>query len=102
MQTYRTVLEQKIKERRLTLLEFVEYAEDFAREHKESGTLSLRHLQRLIAGQGSKGKPLGPLRPATVRLLEHIFGQSIDELLSTTVQTKSTDNTVAKLVDGMQ
>lgn len=81
MQTFRTVLEQKIKERRQTLVEFVEFAEIFAREHKEPGTLSLRHLQRLIAGHGPKGQPLGPLRPATVRLLENIFERSIDELL---------------------
>lgn len=67
MQTYRTVLEQRIRERRQTLVEFIEYAEEFAREHNESGTLSVRHLQRLIAGQGSKGKPLGMLRPATAR-----------------------------------
>ncbi|MGH9196727.1 MAG: hypothetical protein ACRD1T_13410, partial [Acidimicrobiia bacterium] len=81
MQTFRTVLEQKIKERRQTLVEFVEFTETFAREHKEPGTLSLRHLQRLIAGHGPKGQPLGPLRPATVRLLENIFKRNIDELL---------------------
>lgn len=86
MRTFRTVLEQKIRERRLTLLEFVDYAEVFAREHEESGTLSLRHLQRLIAGYGSKGEPLRQLRPATVRLLENIFGHSIDELLSPPAQ----------------
>ena len=86
MRTFRTVLEQKIRERRLTLLEFVDYAEVFAREHEESGTLSLRHLQRLIAGYGSKGEPLRQLRPATVRLLENIFSHSIDELLSPPAQ----------------
>lgn len=78
----RTVLEQKIRERRQTLEEFTEYAERFAREHDEPGTLSLRHLQRLIAGRGPNGQPLGPVRAVTARLLEHIFGLSIDELLS--------------------
>lgn len=77
----RTVLEQKIRERRETFEEFAEYAERFAREHNESGTLSVRHLQRLAAGRRSDGTALGPLRPATSRLLEHIFGMSIDELL---------------------
>ncbi|MCA1604012.1 MAG: hypothetical protein LC775_00665 [Acidobacteria bacterium] len=93
MHTFRTVLEQKIKERRLTLLEFVDYAETFAREHKESGTLSLRHLQRLVAGHGPKGQPLGQLRPATIRLLENIFGRSIEELLAPPIQPSHTDST---------
>lgn len=78
----RTVLERKIRERRLTLREFVEFVETFARDHGEPGTLSFRHLQRLVAGRQSDGTPLGPLRPATTRLLERIFGLTIDELLS--------------------
>ncbi|MER7010336.1 transcriptional regulator [Saccharopolyspora sp. NPDC000359] len=81
MQTARTVLELKIKERRQTLQEFAEFAETFARQHDEPGTLSLRHLQRLTAGRGPSGQPLGQLRPATARLLERIFDLSIDELL---------------------
>ncbi|WP_245776022.1 hypothetical protein [Saccharopolyspora flava] len=76
------MLEQKIRERRQTLEEFTEYAERFAREHDEPGTLSLRHLQRLITGRGPNGQPLGPVRAVTARLLERIFGLSIDELLS--------------------
>lgn len=78
----RTVLERKIRERRLTLREFVEFVETFARDHGEPGTLSFRHLQRLVAGRQPDGAPLGPLRPATTRLLERIFGMSINELLS--------------------
>jgi hypothetical protein len=97
VQTFRTVLEQKIKERRLTLEEFVEFAEQFARENKEAGTLSLRHLQRLISGSRSKGKPLGPLRPATARLLENIFGHSIDELLAPPAEVIWTDKAPAKM-----
>ncbi|GDY33717.1 hypothetical protein [Gandjariella thermophila] len=89
MRVARTVLEQKIKERRQTLEEFAEYAETFAREHDEPGTLSVRHLQRLIAGHGPKGRPLGPLRPATARLLERIFGLSVDELLAPAVDSTS-------------
>lgn len=97
MHTFRTVLEQKLKERRQTLVEFAEYAETFAREHKESGTLSVRHLQRLIAGHGPKGQPLGTLRPATARLLENIFGCSIDKLLGPPTQPTSTGSTTAEL-----
>lgn len=78
----RTVLEQKIRERRETLEEFVEFAEEFRREHNERGTLSLRHLERLVAGHRGDGSPLGPVRPATARLLEHIFGLGVAELLA--------------------
>lgn len=78
----RTVLEQEIRARRLTLEEFVTFVEGFARDNGEPGTLSLRHLNRLVAGRGAKGGPLGTPRPATARLLEAIFGRSIDELLA--------------------
>jgi hypothetical protein len=73
----RTLLEQRIRERCLTFEEFVQHAEAFARDHHEPGTLSLRHLQRLVSGQ-----QLGALRPATARLLEHIFGEPISALLA--------------------
>lgn len=81
MRTFRTVLEQKLWERRQTLEEFVEFAELFAREHKEPGTLGVRHLQRLASGSGPKGRPLGPVKASTARLLEHIFDLTVDELL---------------------
>ncbi len=73
----RTVLEQRIRERNLTLEEFVEHAERYAREHKETGTLSVRNLQRLVAGRHAPGA----IRPATARLLEHILDETISELL---------------------
>lgn len=79
---FRTVLEEKIKERQFTLEEFAEYAERFAREHGERGTLSVRNLKRLVAGRGARGEPLGTPRPATGRLLERIFGLPIHELLA--------------------
>jgi hypothetical protein len=82
MQTFRTVLELKIRERRQTFEEFAEYADTYARDHREPGTLSVRHLQRLAAGYRRNGEPLGPVRPATARLLEAIFGLSIDQLLA--------------------
>jgi hypothetical protein len=82
MQMFRTMLELKIRERRQTFEEFAEFAETYARDHREPGTLSVRHLQRLAAGCRRNGQPLGPLRPATARLLEAIFGLSIDELLA--------------------
>ncbi|MGH3806009.1 MAG: hypothetical protein ACRDRU_05095 [Pseudonocardiaceae bacterium] len=66
----RTLLEHRIRQRCMTHEEFAQHAEAFARDNHEPGTLSLRHLQRLVSGQA-----LGPPRPATVRLLERIFGK---------------------------
>jgi hypothetical protein len=82
MRTFRTVLEQKIWDRRQTIEEFAEFTETFAREHGEPGTVSARHLQRLASGRGRGGRPLGEVRPATARLLERIFEMSVDELLA--------------------
>ncbi len=73
----RTVLAQRIRERRLTLEEFSEQLEVFARENNEVGTVSIRHVQRLAAGQCTSDQ----LRPATARLLERYFGSPIEELL---------------------
>lgn len=74
----RTVLAQRIRERRLTLEEFSEQLEVFARENNEVGTVSIRHVQRLTAGQFASDR----LRPATTRLLERFFESPIDELLA--------------------
>lgn len=82
MRPYRTVLEQKIRERKQTFEEFAAYVETFAREHNEPGTLSVRHLQRLVAGRRSDGRPLGEVHVVTARLLESILGAPIEELLA--------------------
>ncbi len=68
----RTVLEQRIRERRQTFEEFATFAEQFAVEHGEPGTLSVRHLQRLVAGRHPDGRPIAQVRPAAARLLERI------------------------------
>jgi hypothetical protein len=78
----RTVLEERIWQRRQTFEEFAEYAETFAREHGEPGTLSVRHLKRFAAGRGPDGSRVGRPRQATARLLERIFGADVEELLS--------------------
>jgi len=65
----RTVLVQRIRERRLNFEEFCEQLEVFARENNEVGTLSTRHVQRLAAGRSTSEQ----LRPATARLLERFF-----------------------------
>ncbi|MBE8516009.1 hypothetical protein ILP97_00445 [Amycolatopsis sp. H6(2020)] len=78
----RTVLELKLRERSQTLAEFVEDAERFARTFGEPGTLSVRHLQRLISGRKPDGSPVGRPRPATARLLERMLGLPINDLLS--------------------
>ncbi|SDJ36194.1 hypothetical protein SAMN05192558_109145 [Actinokineospora alba] len=77
----RTVLEQRIRQRNQTFEEFAEFAERFARENGEVGSISVRHLQRLVAARRADGQPLVTVRPATARLLERIFGLEIDELL---------------------
>jgi tetratricopeptide (TPR) repeat protein len=77
----RTRLEQEIQQRGLTAEEFSAEAETFAREHGIGATLSARHAQRLMAGHGPHGQPLGPVRPSTRRLLEAMFGRPIAELL---------------------
>jgi formylglycine-generating enzyme required for sulfatase activity len=74
----RTVLAQRIRERRLTLEEFSEQLELFARENNEVGTVSIRHAQRLAAGEHTSDQ----LRPATTRLLEKFFESPIEELLA--------------------
>ncbi|MCA1185906.1 hypothetical protein LCD36_05510 [Saccharopolyspora sp. 6T] len=103
MRPYRTLLEQKIRERRMTLEEFCTYAENVAREHGEPGTLSLRHLQRLVAGKGPKGQPLGPIRPVTARLLERIFELDSRELLAPPIQAIAPpDDDAADLRDRIQ
>jgi tetratricopeptide (TPR) repeat protein len=61
----------------MTHEEFVHHAEAFARDNHEPGTLSLRHLQRLVSGQ-----PPGALRPATARLLERLLDEPIAALLA--------------------
>jgi hypothetical protein len=73
----RTVLAQRIRERRLTFEELSEQLEVFARENNEVGTVSIRHVQRLAAGQFTSDQ----LRPATARLLEKFFESPINELL---------------------
>lgn len=81
--TARTLLERLIRdERGETFEEFVAYAEEFARRHQLRGTLSLRHLLRLVAGRKEDGSSLGPVRPATAQLLELIFGVDVAALLS--------------------
>jgi hypothetical protein len=97
MRPYRTVLEQKIRERRQTYEEFAEYVETFAREHKEPGTLGVRHLQRLAAGRGPGGKPLGRVLPTTARLLEQILGVNIDELLAPPSDAPTVDDAEIEL-----
>lgn len=77
----RTMLEREIRQRGLTAEEFSEHAETFARDHGIGATLSVRHAQRLMAGHGPNGQPLGHVRPSTRRLLEAMFGRPVAELL---------------------
>ena len=87
----RTLLEAIILDRRQTFEEFSEDAERFGREHGETGTLSVRHVQRLAAGSRADGRPLGPVRPATRRLLERMLGYPIEDLLGPPHSTAAND-----------
>jgi len=77
----RTVLEQVMRDRRETAEEFSRSALRWAREHRESGRIGARHVQRLASGRRADGRPLGPVLPATRRLLEGMLGMPIDVLL---------------------
>lgn len=93
----RTLLEQLIRDERGETFEgFAAYAEDFARRHRLPGTLSLRHLLRLVSGSKADGTPLGRPRPATANLLERIFGVPIHELLSGPRNGSQTDRAAAE------
>lgn len=82
----RTLLEARIRQRCMTFDEFAQHAEAFARDNHEPGTLSLRHLQRLVSGQGA-----ATLRPATARLLERLLGEPITDLLAPPKTTTTSD-----------
>jgi hypothetical protein len=95
------LLEKKIRERRQSLEEFADFVETYARQHGEPGTLSLRHLQRLVSGRGAGGRALGTVRPATARLLEGIFGVSVDRLLAPPDEPdEAGQNGTAQFADG--
>ncbi len=94
----RTLLEQRIRQRCMTYDEFVQHAEAFARDNHEPGTLSLRHLQRLVSGRAH-----GALRPATARLLERLLGEPIAALLAppkaVTVESENPTDELRRLLD---
>lgn len=72
----RTLLEHLIKQRDATYEEQVAAFEKAARALGEPATMSVRHLQRLAAGQRT-----GHATPTTRRVLRQIYGYGIDELL---------------------
>lgn len=76
----------------MTYEEFVQHAEAFARDNHEPGTLSLRHLQRLVSGRAHNS-----LRPATARLLERLLGEPIAALLAPPRAIAEGENPAAKL-----
>lgn len=78
----RTMLEQIIRERRQTFEEFSADAERFSIENRLKATLSPRHLHRLASGHRADGRPVGPVRPATRRLLEQMLHLPVERLLS--------------------
>jgi hypothetical protein len=72
----RTLLELLIKQGEATYEEQAAAFEKAARELGEPATMSVRHLQRLAAGQRT-----GHATPTTRRVLRQLYGHGIDELL---------------------
>ncbi|MCC8243855.1 hypothetical protein [Saccharothrix luteola] len=84
-----TLLSELLYERGLTPEQFSEQANLFAYEHGIDATLSARHVHRLATGRRTDGRPLGPVRAGTKRLLEEMLGVPIDRLLKPTTRTPS-------------
>ncbi|MCX2953787.1 hypothetical protein [Lentzea sp. NEAU-D7] len=76
-----TLFGELLRQRTQTAEEFSREAERFAREHGIRATLSPRHVQRLASGVRADGRPLGPPRPVTRRLLEEMFNLPMTRLL---------------------
>lgn len=71
----RTLLEQLIWQREATYEEQAEEFDRLARAMTEPATMSVRHLQRLAAGQRAASMP------TTRRVMRAMYGHSIEELL---------------------
>jgi tetratricopeptide (TPR) repeat protein len=77
----RTLFGELVRQRGRTAEEFSEDAELYAREHGLDATLSPRHVHRLMSGCRADGRPLGPVRAGTRKLLEEMFSVPVDQLL---------------------
>lgn len=76
-QPARTLLELLIRQGDATYEEQVRAFDRLAREHDEPATITVRHLQRLAAGQRSGERA----NPSTRRVMQRLFGRSLDDLL---------------------
>lgn len=74
----RTLLEKLIREREATYEEQAKAFLDLARRLNEPATITVRHLQRLAAGQRSGDRAA----PSTRRVMRQMYGHSLDELLA--------------------
>ncbi|SEQ62882.1 hypothetical protein SAMN05216188_10484 [Lentzea xinjiangensis] len=77
-----TLFGELLRQRRLTAEQFSRQAELFARQRGMKVTLGARQVQRLASGVREDGRPLGPPRLVTQRLLEEMFSVPIDRLLA--------------------
>ncbi|WP_394612981.1 hypothetical protein JNUCC0626_23780 [Lentzea sp. JNUCC 0626] len=85
-----TLFGELLRQRRLTAEEFSWEAERFARKHGIKATLGPRHVQRLASGVRADGRPLGPPRQVTQRLLEAMFNVPVARLLEPVQASVST------------
>lgn len=79
----RTLLEKLIKERDETYAEQAKAFERLSRELGENATMSVRHLQRLAAGE----RGTTHATPTTRRVMRQLYGHSLGELLGPPVET---------------
>ncbi|WP_330272130.1 hypothetical protein OG205_34745 [Lentzea sp. NBC_00516] len=84
-----TLFGDLLRQRRQTAEEFSEAAEKFARERGMDATLSARHVQRFASGVRADGKPLGPVRQSTRRLLEEMLSVPVERLLAPAGEAES-------------
>jgi tetratricopeptide (TPR) repeat protein len=83
----RTLLELLVRQREATYEEQVQAFERCARELQEPATLTVRHLQRLAAGQRSGERA----NPSTRRVMRELYGHPLDVLLGPADEAGTTE-----------
>lgn len=91
----RTLLEQLIHEREATYEEQVNAFLKLAVQLNEPATMSVRHLQRLAAGERGQRST-----PSTRRLLRQLYGYPLDELLGPPHPTRPPSTTATAAPSG--
>ncbi|MBB5955873.1 tetratricopeptide (TPR) repeat protein [Saccharothrix tamanrassetensis] len=78
----RTLFGELLRQHGKTAEGFSREAARFAWERGIDATLSPRHVRRFATGRRADGRPLGPVRPGTRRLLEEMLSVPVEQLLT--------------------